>query len=134
MGRRMGARRMFDIGALPLIHNYELCKHPVTIYHRTDDGVTRTVYEKAYLDFKKTENVERTGSSEVNTFLLVIPGDTVACEVGDKVFDGIGEEVTGDAAAWWRDFIPTKHQGVCVVKFVDIKRWNGVIVHTEAGG
>ena len=114
---------------------YDLCKQTVTVYHMEGGEVTRTVHERAFLDRKKVENVERTGSSESNGFLLVIPGPTVACEVGDKVMEGEGPMVpASDVAAWWRSFIPAKVGGLVVVKQVDPKRWGGSLVHTEAGG
>ena len=62
--------------------DYSLCNQTVTVYHW--DGAaayTRTVIHGAFLDFKKTENVDKTGSSEVNSFLLVIPGQTVQVAV-----------------------------------------------------
>lgn len=117
------------------MHGYDLCQDTVAVYHYDDGAVVKTVYGRAYLDFKKTENVERTGSSEVNGFLLVIPGDSQACHVGDKVMLGNGVDVPpDDVSAWWRSFIPSKVDGLVVVKTVDVKRFGGHIVHTEAGG
>lgn len=116
------------------VNPYELCDQTVTVYHSEGDTITRTVYTRAFLDFKKTQNVENTGSQEVNGCLLVIPGDKQACQVGDKVLYGVGEHVPADAAKWWRTFIPAKVDGLVVVKHVDVKRFNNKIVHTEAGG
>lgn len=107
----------------------------VSVYHFEDGEVTKTVHEHAYFDAKKTEAVDRTGSTEVNGFLIVIPGDSKACEVGDKVMLGDGvEPPSSDVAAWWRSFIPSKVENLVVVKHVDVKRFGGKIVHTEAGG
>jgi len=114
--------------------DYSLCNQTVTIYH-WDGGTsyTRKVIEKgAFLDFKKTQNVDKTGSTEVNSFLLVIPGASVPVTVGDKVFAGEGPEVATREA--WAAFIPVKVPGLVVVKYVDPKYWHGSIVHTEAGG
>lgn len=44
--------------------DYRLCNQTVTVYHRDGDKVTRTVHDKAFLDYKKTENVDKTGSKE----------------------------------------------------------------------
>lgn len=125
---------MAGIGSMPLLNDYSLCAQTVTVYHKENDTVTRAVHRRAFLDFKKTLNVERTGSSEASGFLLVVPGDEPACEVGDKVVLGEGPEVPDDAAAWWRSFIPAKIDGLVVVRYVDPKFWNGRMVHTEAGG
>lgn len=113
--------------------DYRLCNQTVTLYH-WDGGntYTRKVIDNAFLDFKKTQNVDKTGSSEANTFLLVIPGETVPVAVGDKVMAGVGPEVASREA--WAAFIPAKVPGLVVVKYVDPKYWHGCVVHTEAGG
>lgn len=113
--------------------DYSLCNQTVTVYHW--DGAaayTRTVIHGAFLDFKKTENVDKTGSSEVNSFLLVIPGQTVPVAVGDKVLLGEGPGV--NSREEWAALIPVKVPGLVVVRYVDPKYWNGAVVHTEAGG
>lgn len=113
--------------------DYRLCNQTVTIYH-WDGGhtYTRKVINEAYLDFKKVQNVDKTGSHEANAFLLVIPGASVPVSVGDKVMAGVGPEIATREA--WAGFIPAKVPGLVVVKYVDPKYWHGAIVHTEAGG
>lgn len=113
--------------------DYRLCNQTVTIYHKDGDTYTRKVIENgAFLDFKKTQNVDKTGSTESNSFLLVVPGDTQAVFVEDKVFHGVGPEIAN--ADQWRKFIPSTTPGLVVVKYADPKYWNGQIIHTEAGG
>ena len=114
--------------------DYRLCDQTVTLYHWDGaEAVTRRVVEKgAFLDFKKVQDVSRTGSSEVNSFLLVIPCSESPVAVGDKVLLGEGPEVTGRAG--WSSFIPAKVPGLAVVKYVDPKYWKGRMVHVEAGG
>ena len=112
--------------------DYRLCNQTVTVYHQERDSYTRTVYDRAFLDHKKTQTVDKTGSKEANSFLLVIPGSTQAVFVGDKVYDGVGPEIPDRAA--WASFIPSKVPGLVVVDYADPKKWNGQIVHTEAGG
>ena len=112
--------------------DYRLCNQTVTVYHNGGDTYTRTVYEQAFLDFKKTQSVDKTGSKEANSFLLVIPGDTQAVFVGDKVMMGAGPEIT--TRDEWASFIPSKVPGLVVVSYADPKYWNGQIIHTEAGG
>ena len=116
-------------------HGYELCNDTVSVFHYGDGEVTKTVFDNAYFDYKKTQNVERTGSAEANGFLLVIPGDEQACRVGDKVALGDDIDVPEEGVdAWWRSLIPSKVDGLVVVKYADAKRFGGKIVHTEAGG
>lgn len=114
--------------------DYSLCNQTVTIYHWDGKNTyTRKVIEKgAFLDFKKTQNVDKTGSSEVNTFLLVVSGPVVPVAVGDKVLHGVGPEI--DTREDWAALIPSKVPGLVVVKYVDPKYWHGSVVHTEAGG
>lgn len=131
---------MISLGTMPLLNDYSLCQQSVTVYHFDGTTLTRTVYSKAYLDSKKTESVDRTGSSEANGFLLVIPRCTENLEptvcVGDKVMYGEGPSpVEGeDVSQWWRSLIPTKVAGLHVVRYVDPKYWAGEVCHVEAGG
>lgn len=115
--------------------DYRLCSQTVTVYHRetdTKNSYTRTVYDRAFLDFRKNQTVDKTGSKESNSFLLVIPGDDQPVFVGDKVMLGEGPEIT--TREEWAAFIPAKVPGLVVVSYVDPKYWNGELVHTEAGG
>lgn len=113
--------------------DYSLCTQTVTVYH-WDGGTeyTRKVFDNAFLDCKKVHNVDKTGSTEANSFLLVIPGHSVPVAAGDKVLLGEGPEIATREA--WASFIPAKVPGLVVVKYVDPKYWHGSIVHTEAGG
>lgn len=113
--------------------DYRLCNQTVTVYHWDGkDEVTRRVFERAFLDFRKNQSINKTGSTEVNSFLLVIPCSEVSVFVGDKVLLGESPEV--DSVAAWREFIPAKVPGLVVVKYVDPKYWKGRLVHVEAGG
>ena len=113
--------------------DYRLCNQTVTIYHWDGkDAYTRQVVRNAFLDFRKNQSIDKTGSKEVNSFLLVIPGDIVQVFVGDKVLHGEGPEIANREA--WAGFIPAKVPGLVVVKYVDPKYFDGRLVHTEAGG
>ena len=112
--------------------NYRQCNQTVTVYHCEDGRYTRTVYDKAFLDFKKTVSVDRSGSKEANSFLLVIPGDVQTVFPKDKVYLGTGPEIPDSKA--WASFIPSKVAGLVTVEYADCKYWNNQIVHTEAGG
>lgn len=109
--------------------DYSLCDQTVTVYRREKDGsVTRTVHPRAFLDIKKVRNVEKTGSGDAMSFLLVVPGDADIRE-GDKVIHGEGPEEVE-----WASLIPSKVRGLCVVRWVDPKFWEDGIAHIEAGG
>lgn len=113
--------------------DYSLCNQIVTVYHW--DGkteYTRTVYQNAFLDFKKTQNVDKTGSKEANSFLLVIPCSLQGVFVGDKVLLGVGPECSTREA--WAALAPSTVPGLVVVSYVDTKYWSGAMCHVEAGG
>lgn len=112
--------------------SYDLCTQTVTVYQKDGDTYKRTVYDRAFLDFRKTETTSKTGSREANSFLLVIPGDIVPVAVGDKVILGEGPECS--TREQWAKLIPATTPGLVVVQYVDPKYWNGHVVHTEAGG
>lgn len=111
--------------------DYSLCNQTVTVYHKDGEAYTRTVYRNAFLDFRKTHNVDKTGSREVNSFLLVIPGAAVKLYPEDKVLLGEGAEVAAREA--WAALIPATVPGLVIIKYVDPKYWNGVQCHVEAG-
>lgn len=110
--------------------DYSKCNQTVTIYHKGD--YSKTVITNAFFDFKKTQNVDKTGSREANSFLLVIPQAAQPVYVGDKVLLGTGADIT--TAAQWAELIPAKVPGLAVVSYVDPKYWRGSVAHWEAGG
>ena len=114
--------------------DYGLCNQTVTLYHWDGKNeVTRRVIEKgAFLDFKKVQDVNKTGSTEVNGFLLVIPCEEVPVAVGDKVLHGEGPKIASRED--WAGLIPSRVPRLVVVKWVDPKYWKDRLVHVEAGG
>lgn len=111
--------------------DYGLCDMVVTVYHREGDTVTRTVHGRAFFDQRRARKVEREGAMASSSFLLVIPGEGQAVQIGDKVMRGEGPEVGPED---WARFIPALVPGLVVVSHVDVKYWRGRPVHTEAGG
>lgn len=115
--------------------DYSKCNQTVTIYHNENGTITRKVVLRAFFDFRKVQNVDKTGSREANGFLLVIPAFAVSSQpvyVGDKVLLGIGPTIT--TAAEWAAMIPSTTPNMAVVSYVDPKYWKAAIAHWEAGG
>lgn len=110
---------------------YRQCRQTVTVYHREGNAIRRAIFHRAFLECKKTQNVDKTGRREANSFLLVLPTDTPVVFVGDKVLPGEGPEVT---MAEWGAFIPAKVPGLLVVQYADDKYYGTQMVHQEAGG
>ena len=122
---------MFCVRPRPPV-DYSKCNQTVTVYRKEGEMIIRTVHPRAFMDPKKTQNVDKTGSKEANSFLLVIPCSEQVVFVGDKVLLGVGPEVTSREA--WAAFIPSKVPGLVVVGYADPKYWKGQLVHVEAGG
>lgn len=110
---------------------YPFCTQTVTVYHREAGEIYRTIYYRAFLDFKKVKSVDKTGSKDAMSFLLVVVGDA-DIYAGDKVILGEGPEVSSDKE--WTSFIPANNPGLCVVSYVDKKRLGTEVLHVEAGG
>lgn len=114
--------------------NYSLCNQTVTVY-RVDntDGFkcTKKVYKHAFLDFKKAVSVDKTGSRETNSFLLVIKGNA-DLKPKDKVLLGVGADIT--TREEWAKFIPSTQANLVVIEAVDPKYYNNEICHVEAVG
>lgn len=108
-----------------------LCRQTVTVYRKAQDAVTRSVYKIAFFELKKTQNVDKTGRKDANSFLLVIPGNEQTVFVGDKVMMGEGPEITLQE---WSAFNPKEVPQLVVVSYADPKYYEGVLIHTEAGG
>jgi hypothetical protein len=115
--------------------SYAMCKQTVTVYRANFDSefsCTKTVYDKkAFLDFKKVVSVNKTGSKEENSFLLVIKGNA-DLKPKDKVLLGVGADIT--TREEWAKFIPSTQANLVVIDSVDPKYYNGKIVHVEAVG
>ena len=139
--------------------DYSLCNQTVTIYHQTGAGAvfgcTRTVFYGAFLDWKKVQTVDKTGSREANNFLLVLPSGWGGCPEWmppqeydaasntarrgrftlaprDKVILGEGAAIT--TREQWAALLPAQTAGLVVVQDVDPKYWQQRITHVEAGG
>ncbi|MBQ0165384.1 MAG: hypothetical protein KBS75_09350 [Bacteroidales bacterium] len=116
--------------------DYSKANQLVSIYHNANGTFSKTSL-LAFFDFRKNQNINKTGSTETNGFLLVIPamnvGDVIPpVHVGDKVVLGQGPTIT--SAADWAAFIPSKVENMAVVRYVDPKYWEGAVAHWEAGG
>lgn len=138
--------------------DYSLCNQTVTLYHADLSAgfvCQRTVFAGAFLDFKKVQTVDKTGSREANGFLLVLPSGCggrlvwatpqeynalaeadragrFTLRPGDKVLLGEGPVIT--AREEWQRLIPASCYGLVVVKDVDPKYWQGAVCHVEGGG
>lgn len=143
-------------GGSPL--DYRLCDQTVTLYHAdlsSEFVCDRVVFPGAFLDFRKVQTVDKTGSRETNGFLLILPSgidgrptwaepqEYDALPEGeksgrytlrphDKVLLGVGPVVA--TREEWQAFIPAKVGGLVTVQDIDPKYWRSRVCHVEAGG
>lgn len=110
--------------------DYSVCRDTVTVYRLQEDKVLRQVVESCFITWEEKFVTDATGTRMGRNFLLILPGDRNEVCLGDRVFDGIGPEIT---AQQWSAFIPACVPGLGQVNFVKPCRWEGEICHIEAG-
>ena len=89
------------------------------------------MYTGAFLEIKVSKTIGKTGQQEGRAFLLLIPGNEQTVFPGDKIIEGVGPVL--DTREAWVAFCPDNVPGLVVAKNAQACRWNGEIVHTEAG-
>ena len=110
--------------------DYSLCDRTVTVYRRQGEQIIRQVVENCYLSRQETQTASLSGRRETQAFLLIVPGKVQRVFPGDRVYDGVGPEVS---LADWSGFLPVKIPGLCQVSYVQPCYWAGEICHVEAG-
>lgn len=109
--------------------DYSLCDHTVTLYRWRSGTVIRQVVQNAWYDYQTVRHTDGLGHRQETQFRLIVPGNAELLP-GDRVYDGIGPDVT---QAQWADFLPVCIPGLSQVQYVKPCYWQGKICHTEAG-
>ena len=110
--------------------DYSLCTQTVTVYRKTPDGILRQELPGCFMQWREEETFDRLGRKKERKFLLIQPGQMQRVFLGDRVFEGIGPEITPEH---WVEFIPSAVERLGQVSYVTPYRWQGKILHTEAG-
>ena len=110
--------------------DYGMCKDTVTIYRHLGEQVERQVVKNCFITWEEKAVTDANGTRMGRNFLLILPGKNHSVCLGDRVFHGIGPEIT---AQQWPGFIPACVSGLGQVNFVQPCRWEGEICHIEAG-
>ena len=110
--------------------DYSLCDRTVTIYRRQEDQIVRQVAEGCYYSWQEVQTVDERGRRKDTKCLLLMPGDTQQVFAGDRVFDGVGPDVSVQE---WAAFIPVKVAGLAEISYVQPYYWEGALCHVEAG-
>ncbi len=110
--------------------DYSLCRQTVTIYRRKAGSVSRQVMENSFFAPQTTKKWCVEGAETGASFLLILPGETAELSPGDRVYQGIGPQVT---EAQWRGFLPATVPGLFAVEYVKPCYFMGTQCHLEAG-
>lgn len=107
-----------------------LCDRTVTVYRYDGKQVLRQVVEGCWYEYADHLLPEGLGSRLERKFLLILPGEPQRVFPGDRIYDGIGPEITAEQ---WAAFLPVNVPGLSQAEYA--KPWykEGVLVHTEAG-
>lgn len=110
--------------------DYSMCCQTVTVYRETANGVLRTVVPGCFFQWREERAMEQIGPCKERKFLLVQPGAEQLVFPGDRVYDGVGPEMTVQA---WAHFLPEQVDGLGEVAYATPYHWEGQYCHTEAG-
>lgn len=110
--------------------DYRMCCQPVTVYRKQAQSVLRQVIHNCFLQWEENMSVDRLGQQKERKFLLIQPGKEQLVFPGDRVFDGIGPEITAEQ---WENFLPVTVPGLGEAAYATPYRWQEEFCHTEAG-
>ena len=109
--------------------DYSLCNQVVTIYRPESTSISRHVIENAWYSWQLKQVTDELGTRHETLFSLIIPGEFTLLP-GDRVYHGIGPEITGKQ---WASFLPVFIPGLSEIQYVKPCYWQGKLCHTEAG-
>ncbi len=109
---------------------YPLCHQTVTVYRRAGESISRLVVEGCAYQWQDCRVEDELGAHLERRFLLILPGDRQQVFPGDRIYDGIGPEIT---AADWADFIPVNVPTLSEVAYAKPWYLDGQLCHVEAG-
>lgn len=109
--------------------DYSLCCQTVTLYRRRGEEIFRQVVDSASYSYQTRQVTDALGTRQETLFELILPGDW-ELRPGDRVFDGVGPEVTGEN---WKEFTPVCVAGLSQVQYVQRCCWQGTPCHILAG-
>ena len=108
--------------------DYTLYCQTVTLYRLHDGNVQRQVAQNCYLQREDRSPTEIYGKSRRKDCLLIIPGDALQPQPGDRVYAGIGPE-----QILWEQFLPALVPEVYELSYARPCCWEGSVTHWEAG-
>lgn len=109
--------------------DYSLCDKTVTVYSLQNAQVKRQVLEGVFYNYQVTQVTDEQGRRQETKFLLIVPGES-NLQPGDRVYDGIGPDIT---PSQWKHFLPVTVTGLSEIAYVTPYFWDNRLCHTEAG-
>ena len=110
--------------------DYSVCCQTVTVYRRTEEGVSRVEIPGCFLQWQEETEYDRLGKKRERKFLLIQPGEEQLVFPGDRVFEGVGPEIGPED---WAAFLPVHVPKLGEAAYAAAYHWKGVFCHTEAG-
>jgi len=102
----------------------------VTVYRRADAQVQRQVVRCCHLEKEDVQKLTAGGTRLQRRFFLAVPGSAGELLAGDRIFAGIGPEVS---LAQWNTFTPARVPELMEAAYAKPYYIAGVLHHTEAG-
>lgn len=110
--------------------DYRFCTQTVTVYRKTPEGIFRQVIPGCYLQMQDNVGFAQLGHRQERKFLLVQPGDKQLVFAGDRIYAGVGPQITGKQ---WPAFLPEQVEGLAVAEYATAYFWQDQFCHAEAG-
>ena len=107
-----------------------LLNQTVTVYHREENTIRRTVAENCYLEMEQRQQADKLGLWKQTRFLLIMPGECQRVFPGDRVMRGIGPQITREQ---WKSFLPAAVPGLGEAAYAAPFYVDGKLSHVEAG-
>lgn len=108
--------------------DYGLCRQCVTVYRLEGEQVLRQELAGVSLQYSHQQICTAQGMEHTRPFRLIVPGDR-SVQVGDRVYDGIGPQIT---VRQWNSFVPSEVEGLCQISRITPFYWQGSLCHREA--
>ena len=110
--------------------DYGMCCQTVTVYRKNQQEIVRLEIPGCFLQWQEEIAYVQNGKQWERKFLLIQPGERQMVFPGDRVFEGIGPEITADD---WITFLPVCVPNLGEVAYATAYCWQGCFCHTEAG-
>lgn len=110
--------------------DYSLCDQTVTVYRKSGNQIIRRVISGCYYHWKKQRTEDETGARQEVFSLLILPGNSNAVKIGDRVIAGEGAQLP---VTKWSTFLPGAVEGLSEINYMEPCYLDGEICHIEAG-